>query len=389
MPLKSHQKTTDRSEAKRIHEYKSININKRIITASLLFIIILSPLFWSGFGGKAVAQRLPVDSLKKLPADTLTLKQKVFRKTLLIGSMSAYTAGSLTLLDLIWYRPYQSTGFHFFNDNSQWCQMDKWGHGFSTYNTSRLIMGAMDWAGFETSPFKVGIGNLSTGGLKWAGFSEKESIIIGQAFGLLYLTSIEVMDGFSKQWGFSWGDEAADVFGGFAFSMQQYFWREQRIQFKFSDHETGFPPYRPNLLGANWAEQIIKDYNGQTYWVSISPGSFLKKESKFPKWINIALGYGATNMISGKNNTTVYPDGTTAYDPVYNQTVVITKSGQEITFYRYRKYYLSLDVDLTKIKTKSRVLKTMFSIFNCFKIPFPTLEFDKTHRGAILKPFYF
>jgi hypothetical protein len=352
---------------------------KGIIT-SLLFLLLFNVSF---------AQKLPVDSLKKFSTDTLTRKQKALRKSILLGSMGAYTAGSLTLLDIIWYRPYQSSGFHFFNDNPQWCQMDKWGHGFSTYNTSRLIMGAMDWAGFETSPFKVGIGNFSTGGLKWAGFSERESIIIGQAFGLLYLTSVEVMDGFSKQWGFSWGDEAADVVGGFAFSLQQYYWAEQRILLKFSDHSTNFPQYRPNLLGTNWVEQIIKDYNGQTYWVSISPGSFMKKESKFPKWINIALGYGGTNMISGRNNTIVYPDGTTAPDPVHNQTEVISKNGDINYFYRYRKYYVSLDVDLTKIKTKSRVLKTAFSIFNCFKVPFPTLEFDSQHRGANFSWLYF
>ena len=352
MPLKSYQKR---------------------FTTGLLFLLLSHISF---------AQKLTIDT-------TLTRKQKLIRKSILLGSMGAYTASSLTLLDIIWYKPYQSSGFHFYNDNPQWCQMDKWGHGFSTYNSARLIAGAMNWAGFETSPFKIGVGPLSSGGLKWAGFSEKESVIIGQAFGLLYLSAVEVMDGFSKQWGFSWGDEAADVVGGFAFSLQQYFWREQRILLKFSDHQTSFPQYRPNLLGTNSLEQIIKDYNGQTYWVSISPGSFLKKETKFPKWINIALGYGATNMISGRNNTTVYPDGTTTYDPVYNQTVVITKSGQEIPFYRYRKYYLSLDIDLTKIKTKSKVLRGVFSVINTFKIPFPTLEFDRTHRGAIFNRFYF
>ena len=151
----------------------SLKSYQKRITSSLLFILILSA---------SIAQKIPVDSLKKMPGDTLTRKQKTLRKSLLLGSMGAYTAGSLTLLDIIWYQPYQSSGFHFFNDNPQWCQMDKWGHGFSTYNTSRLIMGAMDWAGFETSPFKVGVGSLSTGGLKWAGFSERESIIIGQAF---------------------------------------------------------------------------------------------------------------------------------------------------------------------------------------------------------------
>ncbi|HWY37139.1 MAG TPA: DUF2279 domain-containing protein [Bacteroidia bacterium] len=265
--------------------------------------------------------------------------------------------------------------------------MDKWGHGFSTYSSARLVMETMDWAGFEKKPFNASLGHLSAGGLRWAGFSKRESIIIGQTFGLLYLSSVEIMDGFSKEWGFSWGDEAANFAGGFAFSLQQYFWGEQRIQLKFSDHQTSFPKYRPNVLGDNFFEQIIKDYNGQTYWVSFNIASFLKKETKFPHWINLSFGYGATNMISGKNNTTVYPDGTTGVDLVNNQTEIINKSGQIDYFYRYRKYYLSLDVDFTKIKTKSRVLKSIFSVFNCFKFPFPTMEFDK--YGNHFKPLYF
>ena len=324
---------------------------------------------------------------QKLPVDSLTKKQKNIRKAVLLGTMGAYTAGSLTFLDLLWYKPYQTTSFHFFNDNSQWCQMDKCGHAFSAYSSARLVMQAMDWAGFKASPFNASLGHLSVGGLKWAGFSERESIIIGDAFGLLYLSSVEIMDGFSKEWGFSWGDEVANFAGGFTFSLQQYFWKEQRFQLKFSDHQTSFPQYRPNVLGSNFAEQIIKDYNGQTYWLSVNIASFLKKDTKFPNWINLAFGYGATNMISGKNNVVVYPDGTTGVDPVHNETLIINKNGQSSAFYRYRKYYFSLDIDLTKIKTKSKALKSLFTVVNCFKLPFPTIEFDK--NGVNFKPLYF
>ena len=45
------------------------------------------------------------------------------------------------------------------------------------------------------------------------------------------------------------------------------------------------------------------------------------------------------------------------------------------------QFYLSLDLDLTKIETKSHTLKTIFSIFNAIKIPFPTLEF--THKNGV------
>jgi hypothetical protein len=53
---------------------------------------------------------------------------------------------------------------------------------------------------------------------------------------------------------------------------------------------------------------------------------------KIPKWLNVALGYGAEGMITGNRRCT--PN--TAYNPK-----------------RFRQLYLSLDVDLTKIKTNS------------------------------------
>ena len=72
------------------------------------------------------------------------------------------------------------------------------------------------------------------------------------------------------------------------------------------------------------------------------------------------MGYGATGMISGKGEI---PDG---YEGVF--------------FQNERLFYLSLDLDLTKIKTKSHVLKTFFTIFNSLKIPAPSIKFG-AHEG--------
>jgi hypothetical protein len=297
--------------------------------------------------------------------DSLQPKQKVIRKSILIGTTGVYTGVSLAYLNLIWYKPYRSVGFHFFNDNAEWCQMDKMGHTFTTYNSARELYRAM----------------------KWAGFTRKQSIFIGEGYGTLYMTTVEIMDGFSSAWGFSWGDEVANVSGGLMFTAQQYYWNEQRIHLKYSFHQTSFAQQRPNELGKNLLEETIKDYNGQTYWLSASIGSFLKKETKFPKWLSIAFGYGATGMISGRQNEIIYPDGSTRINPVSNQSQIISTDGRIDYFYRYRKYYLSLDIDFTKIKTKSRFLQSLFSVFNGFKVPFPAVEFDK--YGVNFKPFYF
>jgi hypothetical protein len=44
----------------------------------------------------------------------------------------------------------------------------------------------------------------------------------------------------------------------------------------------------------------------------------------------------------------------------------------------YRQYYLSLDVDLERIPTRSTVLRTTLFLLNCIKIPAPTLEYRST-----------
>lgn len=323
-------------------------------------------------------------------ADTLTRKQKLIRRSILIGATGAYTTGSFIFLDQLWYKQYATTSFHFYNDNQQWCQMDKFGHAYSTYSSACLVWQMLEWAGFEASPRDASLGHFTSGAMQWAGFTRKQSIIVGQVYGLLYLSSVEVLDGFSKGWGFSWGDELANIGGGLTFSLQQYYWKEQRLRLKFSYHETSYPVYRPEVLGKNSAERIIKDYNGQTYWLSANIGSFLKKDTKFPRWLNVSIGYGATGMISGKSNEIVNNlDHTISFGPVGSQTSqIIQPDGSVQSFTRYRRLFLSLDLDLSKIKTRSKALKTVFSIFNCFKFPFPALEWSP-QKGFSAHALYF
>jgi hypothetical protein len=246
-------------------------------------------------------------------SDSLSVFKK--RKIALGLSTAALTGGSLVYLNQAWFAQYNTSKLHFFNDNDEWMQMDKCGHAFTNYQVSRVMMGAMDWAGYST----------------------KKQILIGGLSGFTYMTAIEIMDGYSAGWGFSWGDIGANALGTGMAIGQKLLWKEQRIQLKFSFYSSPYAKYRPNILGDEIYMQVLKDYNGQIYWLSVNPSSFIKKENKFPKWLNIA-------------------DGTIR------------------TFNRYRQGYLSLDVDFTRIKTKSRFLKSVFTCINVIKIPFPNLE---------------
>lgn len=257
-------------------------------------------------------------------ADTLNTK----RRNAIAITASAVTGGTLIALNELWYKDYPKSSFHFKNDNSDWKQMDKMGHFMTSYYLGKLGMEVLDWAGI----------------------SKKNQLIYGATYGFTFLTAVEVLDGYSDGWGASPGDILANAAGTGLLIGQELLWNEQRITLKYSFHQTEIAKQRPNTLGKNYLQQTLKDYNGQTYWLSANIWSF-NKESSFPKWINIALGYGADEMFYGNS-----------------------KAGNTMLQDPYRQFYLSLDLDLTKIKTNSELLKTIFSIVNFIKIPAPTLE---------------
>lgn len=242
--------------------------------------------------------------------------------------------GTATLIGLnqIWYAQYPRSKFHFTNDNGQWMQMDKAGHIFSSYYIGKMGMDA----------------------LAWAGDSKKNQLIYGATLGFVFLTAVEVLDGFSEQWGFSIGDVAANALGTGILVGQELLWEEQRIQIKFSFSTSDYAQYNPDLLGENTLQQILKDYNGQTYWLSFNLRSFFK-ESNIPKWLNVSIGYGANGLPEGS-----FDDSTEPPSPIES----------------YRQFFTSVDVDLTKIRTNSEFLRTVFNVFNFVKIPAPTLEYS-------------
>ncbi|GAA3791577.1 DUF2279 domain-containing protein [Corallibacter vietnamensis] len=283
----------------------------------------------------AWSQHSDINSFLK-PSDTLNISR---RNTVLITEASLATL-TLVGLNQLWYADYPKSKFHTLNDNEEWLQMDKLGHVFSSYQ----------------------LGRVGADVLNWSGVSKKNQLIYGATLGFGFLTVVEVFDGFSQEWGFSWGDMAANAAGTGLYVGQELLWKEQRIVLKYSFHRTQYAAQRPDKLGSGLTEEFLKDYNGQTYWLSFNMSSFFK-DSKIPKWLNIALGYGADGMLTGTNTHL------SNYD-------------------RGRQYYLSLDVDLTRIKTNSHVLKTLFSVFNTIKIPFPALEINEKN-GVKLHAVYF
>lgn len=275
---------------------------------------------------------------------TITFRKR--KKILVYGASAAY-AGSMALLYQAWYKNYEQSRFHFHNDNDNWMLADKLGHTFTSYQISRLGHGAS----------------------KWAGYSENSSVWIGGATGFVFQTVIEILDGFSAEWGASPGDLAANTLGSALFISQQKLWQQQRITLKLSYHPTKFNDYRPDLLGSNETESILKDYNGHTIWLSVNLKDF-SKTSDIPDWLNIAVGYNAHGMTGAASNSLSY-------------------NGSPIPeFERTKRFLLSPDIDWTKIESNSRFVSLLLKGLSFIKLPAPALAWNQ-RKGLRVHLVYF
>lgn len=253
------------------------------------------------------------------------------RKIIVNSAVGISYGSSLIYLNQIWYKPYRSSNFHFFDDNAEWAKMDKCGHFFTTYYVAKYLNKIYQYAGY------------------------KQSIWIAAGIAWTYLLNIEIMDGFSSGWGFSPGDFTANTLGTSIFLLQEYLLKDF-FTIKFSYWPTHYPKYNPVLLGKTYYEEIIKDYNGQTYWLSISPFYRWKKNME---WLCLSIGYGIDGFIGATNNWVFKNNQYFDYNYITRQ----------------HQLYLSIDIDLSKIKTNKQWINKALKAINWIKIPAPALEY--------------
>ncbi len=325
-------------------------------TLIYVFLVILI-FFYSSINGQSYKIAEPAIEIYQ---DSLN-KKRLFS---FVGISSAtYVAGSVVLYQT-WYKDYPQSSFHFHDDSREWLQMDKVGHIFGSYQQSLLL----------------------TKGFQWTGLPLTKSRNFGMLGAFIFQSTVEMMDGFSEPWGFSLTDLGSNLIGIGAFGLQERLWKEQRITFKFSYspkvYSTETLLYKSttftlsdraqSLYGRHFAQQLLKDYNAQTYWASININEFI--QSPLPDWLNIAVGYGADHLYGGFENQWDIAGKSILLDPEH--------------FPRSRQYYLSLDLNTDKIKTNSKLLRTILDIFNFIKIPFPALELH-SNEGLKFHPVKF
>lgn len=254
---------------------------------------------------------------------TCACRTKVPLTSAALGLTSYY------FLNDLWYSQYPQTSFHFFNDGNEWLQMDKVGHAFSSYQISNQLYPSF----------------LRTG------YNEKESARYAALTGWSYMMGIEILDGFSQQWGFSPYDILANTTGSFLYWIQQEKWGEQKINLKFSYYPTRFSNMNPSQLGENFQQRILKDYNGQTYWLSFNSTILFNKNNTFRDAINFNIGYSVTEITRAKTNNNLVNN-----------------------FHPTREFLFSFDADLNRVKWKRKGMKKVARILSVVKIPLPTIE---------------
>lgn len=266
-------------------------------------------------------------------ADSLN-KKRLTGVSIGIGSL---WIGSMTALYQVWYSKTERSPFHTFDDSRNWLQMDKIGHAYTAYKITEVTHDLYNWAGL----------------------SRDKGLIIASSTSWGYQATLEMFDAFSTDWGFSWSDMLANTAGTGLYLGQELLWKEQRILPKFSYSPTKYAQFRPEVLGSTHTERLLKDYNGQTYWLSFSPGRFLKN-SNFPKWLCFSLGYSADERLVGDQDH-----------------FVGSMNGSDYYFDSKREFLFSMDLDLSQLNVKRPWLKATLKQLNHLKVPFPALRISE------------
>lgn len=270
-----------------------------------------------------------------------SLNQKRFWVT--NAGVASLWSGSIFALSSVWYSKEEQTGFHFFDDASNWMQMDKAGHVYAAYHFSEK----------------------TTNLYRWTGLSRKKSAFLGAGIAWGYQLSLEFLDGRSESWGFSWSDVGANTLGSALYVFQDLKWQEQKFRLKFSYSPSPYAVYRPNVLGSTFSERLLKDYNAQTYWLSFSPQNWFSN-SKIPSYIALSIGYSADAKLIGDKDFFISNDGLTRFEAK-------------------REFVLSLDIDVQKLPIKKKWVRKILSPFNAIKVPFPALVLrgNKLYASAL------
>lgn len=240
--------------------------------------------------------------------------------------------------------------FHIVEDGKYAMYIDKAGHFYGTFLSSYVLSQTLIECGLSYD---------------WAS-------AVGGLLGLGYTTYVEVLDGFSRDWGFCPSDFYADVAGAL------FFWGYSHLPLlqNFTPKFMYFPPRWFNSYSRKPSSMFIDDYSAHTFWISVNVYNLLPKtvQSYYPKWLDISVGFAVRNLcdpLNPANNC-----NPSVSEPVYHYV------------WGNRKIIIALDYDLVKLLPDgSPFWNWLKQSLNYFKLPSPAIEFGKPTRFYLLYPF--
>lgn len=277
-------------------------------------------------------------SINSLYSQDTTIHSNNRKRNVWIG-LSTLTIGTHATLYKTWYNKETQRSFHWVNDNKNWLQIDKAGHVFGAYFSATAASAAF----------------------RYSGYSRKKSALLGTGFSLAFQMPIEYFDGKSSGWGASSGDIIANAAGSLFAGIQNWHWGKARIPIRFSFRPSHFAAKRPDMLGSNTPSRMLKDYNGQTYWIDINPERIKERPNFWPRWLGINLGYGADGMLGGDDNIWKDADGRVQdYSHIK----------------RNRQYYIGPSISFGYLKKHpNKAVRALAYITDKIRIPMPVFEF--------------
>lgn len=187
--------------------------------------------------------------------------------------------------------------------------------------------------------------------MKWGGYSDKSALITAVAIPAFYAITIEMADGFTT-YHFSLDDLGANMLGIGLGVLQKKYRAANLFRIKWSYYPSAFAPWRDANLS------LSDDYDGHIYWLSMDVHHMLPLKARryWPKWLNLAVGYGVQGASFG------------ATGPME------------------RKFVFGLDYNLSNINFKNKELTLIKNLLDQFKFPAPGLR--KTGKNPVqIKPF--
>lgn len=289
------------------------------------FVVLFSALIALVLISNAKAQTLE----ESVPSPPRTDVDTTGRRWLLGGTIAAANTTAMVFYFSTYYKENSAhrSPWHSFNDwyNTD-MNVDKLGHVYMSQTYSNGLYHLLTWAQVRETP----------------------AMIWSASIAFLFQLEMEITDGFYRNWGFSWWDIAANAVGSIYPHVQRRSAIAQAISLKASYHPS-------RILRERWSRNPIADYDGVTYWLSINPSRLLSRDghSWWPRWLAVAVGYGAQNTMLGKG--------------VYN-------SDEDNKGLGTQEWYVGVDLDFRHLRSNSHWIQMILDFLTTIRLPLPTVR---------------